>query len=134
MRYHYGRAVADFSDRSSLIVVIQFSKQIDDAVFPEARDRYPGFSVERDQLETWSRGQYSLIASTVGPVGHAPVDLSRRPVESLTFIGTIDPARLARHGIGGDDKPALIHCEVKNTVDHYRGRFAAGLRVWNEAV
>src|SRR5262249_4963310 len=134
VRYDNRRTVADLSDRGSLVVEIQFIKQIDDSVFSKARYRCAIFRVQRDQLEARGGEQDTLIASTVSPVGHAPMDLAGRSIESLTFVGTVDPKSLASRCIGSDDKAALIHREIKNTVDHDRRRLAAGLRVWSEAV
>src|SRR5262249_8396818 len=53
---------------------------------------------------------------------------------SFAFVRAINPQRLARSSVSSDDKPALIHREIEDAVDHDGRCFASGLRVRHKTV
>ena len=86
-----------------LAVEVQLFEEIDDARLSEALDRPAGLCVERHQLEP-RRHENDALLLAVGPVRHAAMDLARCRIEAGALIGPPGPQRLARPGIGRNDR------------------------------
>ena len=131
---HYRRGVADASQEVAVEVQIQGFDHVDGAIDAEAWNRTAGVRIECNELETGGGEQYTVVALSVGPVGHAPVNLARGLFESLPFIRTVDPERFASARVGRDNETPLVHGEIQDTIDHQWRGLAAGLRVGQQAV
>jgi hypothetical protein len=109
--------------------------QVDDTVFTERFDGRTGLRVELDETISGRDVHDALVATTVGPVRHAPTrQLARRHGGTLTFAHAVHPDHLAGLAVERDHVAPRAGSRVEHTPNRQRCAFELVLGKGSEII